>query len=342
MSNHVLAIDLGGSNVRVALADLSGQMVAQSTAPTLRGDAPAVVAQLVHSSRELALGAGVDWSQIGAMAVGVPGAVGRRGGELRLASNLPPLAGFDVAAALEADLGIPVALENDVNMATLAEQRHGLGAGVPDFVFIAIGTGVGMGIVASGQLQHGATGAAGEIAFLPLGVDPFERGNQTHGPLEEAVGGAGVVRRYAERSGGRSQPPVLGALDVYERSAAGDLHARAVLEEQARATALAVMSAQSTLDPALVVFGGGIGSRPDFVARVREHVARLTARPPAIEVSSFDDRGGLIGAAELARDLVRGRVDGATTPAGAGAAAAGAAAARCCRGQLTDPCSSTS
>lgn len=315
MTDHVLGVDLGGSNVRVALAALDGRAVAQSTAPTLRDDARAVVAQLAGASRELVRTARVDWSRIAAIAVGVPGAVGREGGRLRLAPNLPPLAGFDVAAALEAELGVPVVLENDVNMATLAEQRHGLGAGVPDFVFIAVGTGVGMGIVASGRLQRGATGAAGEIGFLPLGTDPFEPANQAHGALEQVVGGAGVVRRYLERAGGGSQRQALGALDVYERCAEGDPLARAVLDEQARGTALAVVSVLSILDPALVVFGGGIGSRVDFVARVREHVARLTPRSAAIEVSGLDERGGLIGAVELARDLVRGQAEGMATPA---------------------------
>jgi glucokinase len=313
MKDHVLGIDLGGTNVRVALADLDGRMVAQSTAPTLREDAPAVVAQLADASRELARGAGVEWRRIAAIAVGVPGAVGRDGGQLRLASNLPPLAGLDVASALEAELGVTVVLENDVNLATLAEQRHGLGAGVSDFVFIAIGTGVGMGIVASGRLQRGATGAAGEIGFLPLGTDPFERTNQLHGPLEEVVGGAGVVRRYAERAGDGAQQPGLSALDVYDLRATGDPHAHAVLEEQAQATALAVVSALSMLDPALVVLGGGIGSRPDFVAQVREHVVRLTPRPAAIEVSGLDERGGLIGAVDLARDLARGQAEGMAT-----------------------------
>ena len=312
MSDHVLGIDLGGSNVRAALADLDGRTIAQAAVPTLGADARAVVAQLAGVSRELARDAGLDWRRIAATAVGVPGAVGLDGGGLRLASNLPPLAGVDFAAALEAELSIPVVLENDVNMAALAEQRHGLGAGVSDFVLIAVGTGVGMGIVASGELQRGATGAAGEIGFLPLGANPFERANQSHGPLEEVVGGAGIVRRYAERGGGS---PELSALDVFERGAAGDPHALAVLEQQARATALAVVSALSVLDPALVVFGGGIGSRVDFVARVRDDVARLTPRRVAIEVSGLDERGGLIGAIELARDRVRGRAAGTTRPA---------------------------
>jgi glucokinase len=192
-----------------------------------------------------------------------------------------------------------------VNMATLAEQRHGLGVGVSDFVFIAVGTGVGMGIVASGRLLRGATGAAGEIGFLPLGLDPFERGNQRHGALEETTGGVGVARRYAALAGG--EPGAVAAVEVYERAAAGDPHAGAVLDDQARAMALAVVSVQATLDPALVVFGGGIGSRADFIARVRSYVGGLALRHPTVEVSRLGERAGLIGAVELARAQADGQ-----------------------------------
>lgn len=304
MSDHLLGADLGGSNVRVALGDRSGQTVADAAAPTARGDAHAVVAQLADLSRQLADTAEVGWGRIAGMAVGVPGVVHVDGSELRLAPNLPPFAEIDVAAALAERLALPVVLDNDVNMATLAEQRHGLGVGVSDFVFIAVGTGVGMGIVASERLLRGATGAAGEIGFLPLGVDPFERGHQRHGALEETAGGVGVARRYAALAGG--DPGAIAALQVYERAEAGDRHADAVLDAQARAMALAVASVQATLDPALVVFGGGIGTRPDFIARVRSYVGRLALRHPRIEVSRLGERAGLIGAVELARAQANG------------------------------------
>ena len=304
MSDHVLGVDLGGSNARVVLSHISGRPAADIAAPTAQGEAQAVVAQLVGLSRQLAETAGVDWSRIAGMAVGVPGVVHFDGSELRLAPNLPPFADIDVATALGEQLGVPVVLDNDVNMATLAEQRHGLGVGASDFVFIAVGTGVGMGIVSSERLQRGAAGAAGEIGFLPLALDPFERGNQRHGPLEEAGGGVGVARRYAALAGGPTG--AVAALEVYTRAADGDRHARAVLDDQARAIGLAVVSVQSMLDPALVVFGGGIGSREDFVARVRSYVARLTLRQVRIEVSGLGERAGLIGAAELARAQANG------------------------------------
>jgi predicted NBD/HSP70 family sugar kinase len=294
----VLGVDLGGSNVRVVLTDLSGRELAHSSAATEQADAEALVAQLVALARELAMLADVEWERIGAMGVGVAG-VGNDSGGLRLASNLPLTAEFDLATALRDAMCVPVFLDNDVNVATLAEQRYGRGVGVSDFVFVAVGTGIGMGIVASGQLQRGATGAAGEIAFLPLGPDPFARPSQAHGSLEEVAGGRAVARRYAELVG--HQSAIVSTREIFSRRASGDPHAEQVLGDQARATALAVVSAVSTLDPALVVLGGGIGSRDDFIAEVRGYVARLTLREPVLEASPLGERAGLIGAAELAR-----------------------------------------
>lgn len=299
MRDHVLGVDLGGSNVRVALGDGSGEVCADAVAPTPQGDAHAVLAQLAELSRGVAERAQVGWNRIAGMAVGVPGVVHVDGGGLRLAPNLPPFTDMDVATAVASRLELPVVVDNDVNLATLAEQRRGLGAGVADFVFVAVGTGVGMGIVASGRLLRGATGAAGEIGFLPLGIDPFAREHQRHGSLEETAGGVGLARRYAALAG--RERAAITALEVYERAAAGDQHAETVLDGQAQAIALAVVSVQATLDPALVVFGGGIGSQADFVARVRAYVKRLALRQPPIEASRLGERAGLIGALELAR-----------------------------------------
>jgi glucokinase len=306
----VVGVDLGGSNVRLMLSDLSGHELARTAATTEQDGPEALVAQLVGLVRELPALAGMERERIAGIGVGVAGAVHGDGGGLSLASNLPVGPAFDLAGALRAAMGVPVLLDNDVNVATLAEQRYGLGAGVRDFVFIGVGTGIGMGIVASGRLQRGATGAAGEIAFLPLGPDPFSRTSQAHGSLEDVAGGLAVARRYAALVGDGA--PTASAREIFDRRATGDPHAEQVLALQASATALAVVSAVSTLDPALVVLGGGIGTREDFVAEVREHVARLTLREPVLQASRLGERAGLVGAAELARaGATDGRVDDA-------------------------------
>jgi predicted NBD/HSP70 family sugar kinase len=294
---HVVGIDLGGSQVRVALADTAGHAVADASAPTEKASGAALLAQVRTLSRDLADRAGAGWSTVAGAAVGVPGVVAPDGGRLRLAPNLPSLGDGDAAAAFAEALDVPVAVDNDVNLATLAEQRHGAGAALDDFVFIAVGTGVGMGIVAGGTLVHGATGAAGEIGFLPLGGDPYDPASHAHGALEDVVGGAGLARRYAARTGDTAAT----AVDVFDRAEAGEPDAGAVLEDQARSLALGIASVTSTLDPAVVVLGGGIGSRPDVLRRVRDRLAAVTARQVPIVPSTLGPRAGLLGAIELAR-----------------------------------------
>jgi glucokinase len=273
----VIGVDLGGSNIRaVAVAD--GRIVVEAAEETRQGSAPAVIDQVAEVCRRL-----TDLGSVAAVAVGVPGVVRR--GRIELAPNLPPFGDIDLPAALGELLGVPVRVDNDVNMATEAEHRHGHGRGVADFVFVAVGTGVGMGVVADGRLLRGSAGAAGEIAMLPLG----------EATLEELAGGAGIATRAGAPT----------AQDVFAAAAAGDREAAAIIDEQADALAHALLAVQAVLDPELVVFGGGIGSRVDVVARVQGRLAR----PLALRVSALGERAGAVGAAEVARTLVRETVD---------------------------------
>lgn len=295
--SHVIGIDLGGSYVRALLRDAGGRELAEASEPTPdRG----VLEAIAEHCRRLARGAGVPWERVSAVGVGMPGVADRRTGRVRLAPNVPPFGDVDVPGALHAALGRPVAVDNDVNMATRAEHRHGLGMGSDDFVFIAVGTGIGMGVVAGGRLVRGASGAAGEIAGLPIGTDPLDPANQVRGPLEEAVSGIGLAHAYARRIG--TGVARAGELDLFAAAAGGDRDAAELVAEQALSLALAVVAVRAVLDPALVVLGGGIGSRPDVLGRVRERIGDLTSRPIRLETSRLGERAGVIGAADLAAE----------------------------------------
>jgi glucokinase len=301
--DYVVGVDLGGSYVRGLLAEAGGGQVAAGMCPTPRDGATGVVQAIVALCRGLADDGGVAWDRVASLAIGVPGVADRESGALHLAPNLPPFDGVDLVGAVGAELGVAVVADNDVNAATLAEHRHGRGAGSDDFVFIAVGTGIGMGIIAEGRLLRGASGAAGEIGMLPFGGDPFNPANHVRGTLEEAAAGIGVARRYAERVGAgsaRADP-----IDLFAAAAVGDADAAAALDHQASSLALAVVAIHSVLDPGLIVFGGGLGTRADLVASVRDRVGRLSRRAIRIEPSMLGERAGVLGAVELARDSAR-------------------------------------
>jgi glucokinase len=298
--DHVVGVDLGGSYTRAVLADAEGREVATDSCSTPRDGAAGVVEAIVDLCRRLADDGGVAWERVASLGIGVPGVADHESGALHLAPNLPPFDGVDLVGAVSAELAVAVIADNDVNVATLAEHRHGRGVGSDDFAFIAVGTGIGMGIVAGGRLQRGASGAAGEIAMLPLGGDPFNPANHVRGTLEEAAAGIGVARRYAERVGTDASP--TDPVDLFAAAASGDADAVAALDHQASSLALAVVAIHSVLDPALVVFGGGLGTRADLVASVRDRVGQLSRRAIRIEPSVLGERAGVVGAVELARD----------------------------------------
>ncbi|MBQ0906931.1 ROK family protein [Micromonospora sp. U21] len=295
-AEYVAGVDLGGTKLRAALADLAGHIVTEDVLATDPRGGVAVAEQIDDLLRDLAARGGVDWSDIRASAIGLPGAPHPTTGTIDLAPNVSELGAIDVRAELTRRLGHPVVLDNDVNMAAAGERWLGSGRNHRHFVFVAVGTGIGMGIVLNGELVRGARGAAGEISYLPLGTDPFDPANQVHGALEEAVAGAALAARYRALSGEQATVP-----DVFDRAAAGDHGARAAIDEEARFIALAVVAVTAVLDPEAVVLGGGIGSRVELVEPVRRWVAALSADVPAIKTSQLGDRAGLLGAVAVAR-----------------------------------------
>ncbi|MBQ1044291.1 MULTISPECIES: ROK family protein [unclassified Micromonospora] len=295
-SGHVAGVDLGGTKLRAALANLDGRVVSEKVQPTDPRGGVAVAAQIDTLLRELAARAGVDWSDVRASAIGLPGVPDPSTGAIELSPNVSDLEALDVRAELTRRLGHPVVLDNDVNMAAAGERWLGSGRTHRHFVFVAVGTGVGMGIVSNGELVRGARGAAGEISYLPLGTDPFDPGNQVKGALEEAVAGAALAARYRAVSGEQASVP-----DVFDRAAAGDPLALAAIDEEARLIALAVAAVTAVLDPEAVILGGGIGSRIELVEPVRRWVAALSADVPLIKTSQLGDRAGLLGAIAVAR-----------------------------------------
>jgi predicted NBD/HSP70 family sugar kinase len=294
MTAHVLGIDLGGSYLRVLLADEDGRTLHEATEPTVLRGADDVIAQIETLCRAVTAAGGLAPSSLAGVGLGAPGAFDAAG-RLGLAPNLPAFGETVLVDVLSRRLGVPVVADNDVNLATLGEHRCGAGQGHDHLAFVAVGTGIGMGIVAGGRLQRGASGAAGEIGALPLGADPFDPRNQLRGPLEEVASGSGITERYAARTG--VERP---AEEIFERSSAGDAQAQTVLHEQAEALALAVVAIQAMLDPSLIVLGGGIGSRADVLGAVRGDLNRLTTRPIALVSSRLGNRAGVVGAAQAA------------------------------------------
>ncbi len=228
---------------------------------------------------------------------------------MRLAANLSGWNGPGVLDALRDRLGASLAVENDINLAALGEQAHGVGKGVSNFVFISVGTGIGMGIVLDGHLHRGARGAAGEIGFLPLG-DSDQNGDQAakqrnNGSLE-SVASADAVVANARRLGMRT---VRTAKEVFASTGTGEDRpaALAAIRLEVEHLANAVAAVTSVLDPELVVLGGGVGRNGGALVAPMEQRLRKLLRmpPPPLIVSALGDDAVVLGALSIA--LARAR-----------------------------------
>jgi predicted NBD/HSP70 family sugar kinase len=297
-AGYVFAVDVGGTRARAGIADPYGEILATRTAPTAKGSADAFVDQIAGLFASLAEEAGLEPRLVWAAGIGVPGVYDSEVDRVSSAPNLPVLHGFPVAESLEIALGMPVVIENDVNMAAVGERWKGLAQERDHFVAISVGTGIGMGIVVNGELHRGSRGAAGEIDFLPLGADPFER-HEGHGPLEWAGTGPALLERLRvrlEEGATSSIDPHGDAAEIFRAAEEGDPLANDLVDQEARLIAAAITAAASVVDPELVVLGGGIGANRVLLEPVRSYVARIFPRPVEIEISALGENAAFYGA----------------------------------------------
>ena len=307
-AGYVIAIDVGRSWVRLALANLAGDVLARRTEPSQASSSRQLVAQISKRARALAAEVGVAYGKITFTVIGSPGFVDPRSGTIQLAPNLAGWGHPGVLEALADQLGSKFVVENDVKLATLGEQAHGQGKGIANFAFVSIGTGIGMGIVVEGRLYRGARGAAGEIGYLPLGEPEAKTttGVRRRGWLESVAAGDGVVAN-ARRL--RMKGP-LTAKEVFEAARNGEAAAQEVVRIEAEHLARAIAAVTSVIDPELVVLGGGIGCNGDLLLKPIEKQLRTLLRvpPPKLVVSALGDDAVVLGALATALTTAREQV----------------------------------
>jgi predicted NBD/HSP70 family sugar kinase len=299
---YVIGVDVGGTKTAVAIADLSGGIKAEMELSTSQSGGDTVVRQITDTARAVARQAGITWSAVDAIGIGTPG-VQDSDGAIRMADNVPGLDGVRLVSSVRRILRVPVLLENDVNLAALGELVAGAARGRRSFVLISIGTGLGLGIIVDGQLVRGARGAAGEIAYLPIGGDPSSTAGRRRGAFELVAAGSGVTQLVVDELSAAVRKPVQTPLnksstarDVYAAAEAGDQLALRVARRHAQIVSRGVLVVAALLDPEVVVLGGGIGSNPLMLAALRSEVDPITPWPVVIEPAELGTRAGLIGA----------------------------------------------
>jgi len=284
----VLAVDIGTRFIRAALGDLGGNVHTRRDVPFTGYDLESTIATVAALCEEL-VDEGVRARLDGAV-VGVPGVVDPIDGSVSLASNALGIEGARLAGRLMDALGLPVQLENDINLAALGEQWRGVARGVDDFLFLSIGTGMGAGLVLRGELHRGRNGAAGELDYAFVGVGP----DADPCAAAVAVFAQGIA---ATHTGVTSLLPPFEPRPIFAAARAGDPLAREIVAEEARRIALHVLPVAAVADVDLVVLGGGIGANGDLLLEpIRTHLAGALPYPPRVEVSALGEAAVLTGA----------------------------------------------
>lgn len=304
MDELVLGIDIGGTKTAVGAVDVDGRLRATRVAPTpARAGARAVLATAARLADEVRTEVGAPVVGAG---VGAPGVVDAARGTVVSATDLLlGWSGTAVADDLAAALGLPVAVDNDVRAAALAEARYGAGRTPGMALVVAVGTGIGGAVIRAGALLPGASGVAGHLGHIPVpanGEDVCSCGRRDH--LEAVAAGPAILR-----AAHRAHLPVTSTTDLIARCAT-DRTAASVVATAAAALGRALGGLVNVLDPEVVVVGGGVAQAGEaWWQPLRDAFAAEPLAPaaPALLPARLGPYAGVIGAAALGRDIVQGR-----------------------------------
>nr|WP_202458183.1 ROK family protein [Streptomyces sp. SID5464] len=301
---HVIALDVGGTGMKAALAGPRGEVLHRARRATGREQGPeAVVAGILDFAAELrAYGTEHFGTPASAAGVAVPGIVDEARGVAAYAANLG-WRDVPLRDLLAERLGVPVALGHDVRTGGLAEGRVGAGRGADRFLFVALGTGIAGAIGLDGRVEAGAHGFAGEIGHIVVrpGGAPCPCGQR--GCLERFASAAAVSEAWATASG----TPGADAADCAKAVDSGDPGARAVWQEAVDALADGLVTALTLLDPRVLIIGGGLAEAGETLfTPLREAIRhRITfQRQPSLVPAALGDGAGCLGAGLLAWDLL--------------------------------------
>ena len=298
----IIALDLGGTNMRVGVVSRDGNIAARARRAT---PYDGTAAEVIDTIAELTRGA-LDAYQSGvgrevvAMAAAVPATFRDNGGVLSKLPNMPMLEGIDIASQLNQRLGLPVVLTNDATAATYGEHWMGASQGADNVIGITLGTGVGGGLILDGRLYTGKDGTAGEIGHICVEPEGIKCGCGSCGCVEQYAAGRSLVRDAVAVGLVVDTPR-----QIFDMAINGDATAIAIFNRMGRYLGIAVAAVINMLNPDVIVIGGGVSNAsPLFIEALRGEVTKRAFREPAeranILGARLGDDAGLLGAARIA------------------------------------------
>lgn len=289
-----LGIDLGGTQVRAAVVDEEGTIHQIESAPSLALESSETIINNLYEVVDRIDGL----KELSGIGIGVPGPVDQVNGWMNLASNIPAMVKVPLVKLLSERYHLPVYMDNDANVAALAEASVGVGKGLPIVVYVTHSTGIGAGIVINGQTVSGQHGFAGEIANLIVNDNYPKINHLNAGSVENVAAGVGFVRHGQERI----DKNIVSGKEIFDLAEAGNAEAIKIIDEMAFHFAKGLSMVTAVLDPHCIIIGGGItkSSRLYFDklheyyhSMVHESLRDMHFQLPVLE------EPGIIGAAML-------------------------------------------
>lgn len=313
-TDPVVGVDVGASTISAGLVRPDGTVLATTQART-QGQGVVVDTIITLIDRVLAL-AGERGLRVSGIGIGLPGLVDVEKGSMRAVPFpwLADLGDVPLATVIRERSSLPVFVDNDVNALALGEWTFGLGRGTSSLVTVAIGTGMGGGLILDGQLVRGHLNSAGEIGHLAVSLTGPTCLCGGIGCLATYVAGGLIAERARERlprypdsavlarAGG--DPERISAELLFEGAAGGDPLARAVVDEACEALAMGIGALVNLLNPEVIVITGGVAAslaplQDDIVRRVRRRALAATLDATTVRVVATDKRATVRGGAAL-------------------------------------------
>jgi len=311
---YVIAVDLGGTNIRVALVDLNGKIIEKKDTLTKTSQGYEIVIQQMKTLIwEVIRKTNTDIHQIWGIGIGSPGPLNTKTGVI---IDTPNLGWKNVALkeAIEQEFHLPTYVDNDGNLAALGESWLGAGKGIENLVCLTLGTGIGGGIILDGKIFHGTNDSAGELGHVIVEPNGLKCGCGNHGCMEAYASGPSIVRRtiLAIKEKGKTliNELVGGNLDkispfiVYQAALKQDELANYIIKETGRYLGIGIISIVNVLNPQLVIIGGRVAQMGNLLLNfIKEEVAKRAYLEPCKQISivlaQLGDDAGIIGATKM-------------------------------------------
>lgn len=306
----VLAADLGGTNLRMAVVNESGKIMFRESCITPFGEGRAGILKLIIELAEKCRRISEKFGDVKALGIAVPGTVNAAKGIILKAPNVAVLDNFFLAKSIRKKLHLECFMENDANAAAIGESWLGASKKNKNSIFITLGTGIGGGIIIGGNILNGIDGTAGEIGHVC--VEPFgvPCGCGSNGCLEQYSSATAIVRlaREMENKYPKSnllKDKSLSSFKIYQAAKTGDELALEVFRKQGFYLGIAIGGLLNVLNTEIVVIGGGVAAAwdlfaPEMIKQIHLHSYREPAKRAKIVRAECGDDAGIVGAAIIA------------------------------------------